>query len=230
MSMSQVWHTQVASPTEPPDGKSMEGSDGTSIEGLECTICFSSYDNTFKTPKLLECQHTFCLECLSRLMATMPAEQAGDIVCPLCRHQTAVPDNGTPALQTSQDLLAKLPPQLQLEESVWVEGKKLCRKKSSADSGNTDLCICIDIGEDKQENSSPEPESNNGGEHCCSFLGDWKRLVLLMVVLIMFAGIVLWPVQCMLVTENLSCAPNHPNTTPEPMSTLLPSTITFRHS
>ncbi|XP_051895206.1 RING finger protein 223 [Pristis pectinata] len=224
---NHVWHTQAVSSEEPPAGKSVDGSDRNSMEGLECAICFSSYDNIFKTPKLLECQHTFCLECLSRLMATMPAEQASDIVCPLCRHQTALPDNGTPALQTSQDLLAKLPPQLQLEEPVWVEGRKLCHKKSSAESGSTDFCICIDIGEDKQENSPPATDSNNEGRNCFSFLGDWKRLVLFIVVLLMFVGIVLWPVQCMIVTRNLSCAPNQPATTLDPATTLVPFSTPF---
>lgn len=218
---NQVWNTEMSASVEAPAGTSVESPDKDSMEGLECTICFSAYDNIFKTPKLLECQHTFCLECLSRLMASMPTEESADIVCPLCRQHTVVPDHGTPALRTSQDLLAKLPPQLQLEEPVWAEGKKLCHKSSDA-LGTTDLCICIDIGEGKQEN--PSPESNSEGSNCFSFLGEWKRLVLFIVVLIMFVGIVLWPIQCMVITKNLSCAPIAPAPTVGPTTTPVPFT------
>ncbi|XP_078281654.1 RING finger protein 223-like [Rhinoraja longicauda] len=220
--LNQVWHTEMsATPKETPAGESVECPEKNSMEGVECTICFSSYDNIFKTPKVLECRHTFCLECLSRLLASMPTEETGDIVCPLCRQHTAVPDHGTPALRTSQDLLAKLPPQLQLEEPVWAEGKKLCHKNPDV-SGTTDLCICIDIGEGKQENPSPEAESE--GRNCFSFLGEWKRLVLFIVVLVMFVGIVLWPIQCMIVTKNLSCASIAPVPAAEPTTALVPFT------
>ncbi|XP_067826176.1 RING finger protein 223-like [Heptranchias perlo] len=220
MSVStQVWHTEASSAVESPDGNS--------VEGLECTICFSSYDNIFKTPKLLECQHAFCLECLARLVATMPADQTTTIICPLCRSQTAMPDNGTPALRTSQELLAKLPPQLQLEEPVWVEGKKLCYKSPmEPGSGNSDFCICIDIGETKPENSSPPAtERNNNVLNCFGLLGDWKRLVLFVLVMTIFVGVVLWPLQCMIATRSLSCAGTRPGPTLAPIGTTLQSPI-----
>ncbi|XP_067872858.1 RING finger protein 223 [Heterodontus francisci] len=195
---TEVWHTEAS--------RAVESLDGNSVEGLECAICFSSYDNIFKTPKLLECQHAFCLECLARLVATIPADQTTEIICPLCRSQTAMPDNGTPALKTSQELLSKLPPQLQLEEPVWVDGKKLCCKKST-EPGNSDFCICIDIGETKPENPSSRPaERDNRLLNCFGLFGDWKRLVLFILVLIIFLGVVLWPLRCAISTRNLSCA------------------------
>ncbi|XP_038629233.1 RING finger protein 223 [Scyliorhinus canicula] len=205
MSVStEVWHTEAASALESPDGNS-EG-------GLECTICFSSYDNIFKTPKLLECQHAFCLECLARLVATIPEDQTPAVTCPLCRGQTALPDNGTPALKTSQELLSKLPPHLQLEEPVWVEGKKLCCKNSS-EPGNSDFCICIDIGESKLASSSPpSTATDNRLLNCYGLFGDWKRLILFTLVLIIFLGIVLWPLRCAIATQNLSCRVRPPPT------------------
>ncbi|XP_078414000.1 RING finger protein 223 isoform X1 [Cetorhinus maximus] len=214
MSVStEVWHTEGSSAVESPDGNS-EG-------GLECTICFSSYDNIFKTPKLLECQHAFCLECLARLAATIPTDQTPDIICPLCRGHTALPDDGPPALKTSQELLSKLPPQLQLEEPVWVEGKKLCCKNSK-EPGNSDFCICIDIGETKPENSSPPPAATDNRQLTFfGLLGDWKRLVLFIMVLIIFLGVVLWPLRCAIATQNLSCSV-YPPATFAPVTTSTP--------
>uniref|UniRef100_UPI00398F68BC RING finger protein 223-like n=1 Tax=Pristiophorus japonicus TaxID=55135 RepID=UPI00398F68BC len=203
----QVWHTEAPSP--------VESSDGTSVGGLECTICFSSYDNIFKTPKLLKCQHTFCLECLARLMATMPTDQATDIICPLCRRQTPMPDSGTPALRTSQELLAKLPTELQFEEPVWMEGRKLCYKRPT-EPGDSDFCVCIDLGETKPENPATAPERNNGIRNCFGLFGDWKRLILLILIVIIFLGVVLWPLQCVITMRNLSCSQRQPESTLAP--------------
>ncbi|XP_038052516.1 E3 ubiquitin-protein ligase TRIM56-like [Patiria miniata] len=60
---------------------------------LECPICYCR----FTDPKILDCLHSFCLNCLDKLM-TSQQPQADKIPCPVCRRVTAVPDTGLQGL------------------------------------------------------------------------------------------------------------------------------------
>ncbi|KAI4892732.1 hypothetical protein NFI96_009607 [Prochilodus magdalenae] len=162
--------------------------------GPECSICYSSYDNTFKTPKILECNHTFCLECLSRFITISPEKEGSQITCPLCRKPTSVPENGPPALTTSLEVLGQLPSHQQQENNVWLDGMKLCYSNPTAPD-----CICIDIGSSKQERQETrqEPRESCGNRllRFLGFYGDWKRLLIFIVLLLVVFGIILWPIQ-----------------------------------
>ena len=204
----QIWHMQVDPQDSPGEMKKV-----LVMSQPECSICYNSYDNVFKTPKQLECTHTFCLECLSRLMAVSVADQDGDgstrLSCPFCRHPTMLPEEGPPALTTSHEVLCKLPSHQQQEEPVWLEGEKLCYKSSRQDAGSgaTDstsaFCICIDIGASKTVDAPNQTQPRTTG--LLDRLADWKRMVLFIVLMVLLVVVVLWPLQCVFSTGNMRC-------------------------
>ena len=67
---------------------------------LECPICLEE----FKTPKMLPCQHSFCMEdCLKNLVDSNSVSK--EIICPICRKKCSVPRKGFPNNYTLQSLL-----------------------------------------------------------------------------------------------------------------------------
>ncbi|XP_066436209.1 E3 ubiquitin-protein ligase RNF183 [Eleutherodactylus coqui] len=54
----------------------------------ECPVCWNPYNNMFRTPKLLSCHHTFCMECLAHLSFATPMRNR--LQCPLCRQITTL--------------------------------------------------------------------------------------------------------------------------------------------
>ncbi|XP_063791609.1 E3 ubiquitin-protein ligase RNF183 [Pseudophryne corroboree] len=54
----------------------------------ECPVCWNPYNNTFRTPKLLKCHHSFCMECLARL--SFMTQIRNRLQCPLCRDTTVL--------------------------------------------------------------------------------------------------------------------------------------------
>ncbi|XP_014718690.1 RING finger protein 223 [Equus asinus] len=240
----QVWHTATprhsrSSPTatvprtpssasSPRSPSSASGPRSPSTPGsekvaspLECSICFSGYDNIFKTPKELSCTHVFCLECLARLAAAQPMGQPGGeaVPCPFCRQPTAVPAAGAPALRTSHQLQARMPAHLQHEEPVWLEGTRLCCCPPPAAPGLTAPgFMCVDVGLRKPaEPAAPPPtlgptRPQGRLAHCWACCRAWRRVALVTALLLLLFCVVLWPVQCALKTGNLRCLPRAPTT------------------
>ncbi|XP_005888973.2 RING finger protein 223 [Bos mutus] len=231
----QVWHTTMpptsrSSPTatlpRSPSSASSPRSPGTPgsekvASPLECSICFSGYDNIFKTPKELSCTHVFCLECLARLAAAQPTGQPGSeaVPCPFCRQPTAVPAAGAPALRTSRQLQARMPAHLQQEEPVWLEGTKLCYYPPPSVPGPVEPgFMCVDIGPSKPPEPAvpvptPDPAHRRGPlARCWARCRDWRRVALITALLLVLFCVVLWPVQCALKTGSLRCLPRPPST------------------
>ncbi|XP_068454226.1 RING finger protein 223 [Clinocottus analis] len=226
----QIWHMQLGS-----QGAAGEPKKKVSVVSQpECSICYNTYDNVFKTPKVLECTHTFCLECLSRLMAVSLAEQDGNgnggnqLSCPFCRHPTTLPEDGPPALTTSREVLCKLPSHQQQEQPVWLEGEKLCYKSSArdVDSGAPEspkaFCICIDIGANKAVDAPIQTPTRTFG--LLYRLADWKRMVLFVVLIVLLVVVVLWPLQCVFSSGNMRCMQDQV----EPRPTATPSAAALR--
>ena len=60
---------------------------------LECSICLDSFTN----PKLLQCFHVFCKDCLEPLV--LRSQHGLSLRCPNCRRSTLLPENGVSGLQ-----------------------------------------------------------------------------------------------------------------------------------
>uniref|UniRef100_A0A3P9L4V4 RING-type domain-containing protein n=1 Tax=Oryzias latipes TaxID=8090 RepID=A0A3P9L4V4_ORYLA len=98
------------------------GSDpGLPCPDLECSICFTQFNNVFRCPKMLHCKHTFCLECLARI--NVKSAEPNAIQCPLCRGLTTLPTLGLPKLATDSDVLSYLPAAMQ---RVYTEESCFC--------------------------------------------------------------------------------------------------------
>ena len=65
-------------------------------EQLNCAICLDTYTD----PKLLQCFHVYCRQCLVKLVVR---DQQGQLIltCPTCRQATPVPANGVAGLQSA---------------------------------------------------------------------------------------------------------------------------------
>ncbi|KAM4697176.1 E3 ubiquitin-protein ligase RNF183-like [Rhinophrynus dorsalis] len=93
----------------------------------ECPICFATYDNVFKTPLLLPCSHTFCMECLSKLCVFH--KEMDTFSCPMCRASVTIPAGGIPKLPPDMSIVSQFPPWIGQLQNVWMEGSKLCWRK-----------------------------------------------------------------------------------------------------
>ena len=62
----------------------------------ECSICKEAY----RQPKILDCVHSFCENCLDEYHTTK-YKDAVMIPCPLCRRETQLPTMGVPGLKTN---------------------------------------------------------------------------------------------------------------------------------
>ncbi|AWO97578.1 Hypothetical protein SMAX5B_001483 [Scophthalmus maximus] len=81
---------------------------------VECPICYQEYNQYNKCPRMLECLHVFCTECLQRIHPCRcePPDHRSPpaIPCPLCRHLTPLESGDALSLPSNSRILARLPP------------------------------------------------------------------------------------------------------------------------
>ncbi|KAM9447198.1 E3 ubiquitin-protein ligase RNF183 [Clarias gariepinus] len=115
---------------------------------LECAVCFSQFNNVFNTPKVLQCGHTFCLECLARI--NVKSSQPESLQCPLCRAYTPLPTLGLPKLDTDTTVLSCLPDTMQHVYSIrFNRGKgklQIKRVPSSVPASLNNQRRSLDLG------------------------------------------------------------------------------------
>ena len=80
---------------------------------VECPICYQEYNQYNKCPRMLDCLHVFCTECLQRIQLR-PSEPSDAhsppaIPCPLCRHLTPLETRDALSLPCSSRVLSTLP-------------------------------------------------------------------------------------------------------------------------
>uniref|UniRef100_A0A3Q3A7C6 Ring finger protein 183 n=1 Tax=Kryptolebias marmoratus TaxID=37003 RepID=A0A3Q3A7C6_KRYMA len=135
------------------EGDGRQDPDEDDGEDRECNVCFCSYDNVFKTPKLLACGHTFCLECLARINVT--SQEIKSLTCPMCRELTELPHGrDLPRLGNNQHIIDKLPAEMQRALSIRFkrsQGKLMLKHpppkgKPSSVSGAAAAASVLDVG------------------------------------------------------------------------------------
>ena len=101
-------------------------------EALECSICCELFDDQTRCPRLLSCGHSFCSDCLEKLL------NEKTINCPTCRNAVSVPAGvaGLPKNFALLDILLTMP-QKQEED----EGSPICETCDDEQHPATSCCL-----------------------------------------------------------------------------------------
>ncbi|XP_016123477.1 RING finger protein 225-like [Sinocyclocheilus grahami] len=127
------------------------------LQDTECIVCFCSFDNVFKAPKLLSCGHTFCLECLARI--NVNSAEIKTLTCPVCRELTEIQHGrDLPRLGNNEDIFRKLPAEMQQALSVRFKrskGKLVLKNPPPNSSIKTTLNLPVLKKKEEQAGGNP---------------------------------------------------------------------------
>ena len=104
----------------------------------ECSICFEQTS----LPKVLPCQHTFCLNCLTKTVDSIMKK----IQCAVCRKVHNLPNNGVKGFPNNLTLMT-------LIDSMKISvGKKRKREEVVLDHMQRKNCVLYDHDDEKIAN------------------------------------------------------------------------------
>ena len=103
------------------------------LDRVSCPICMEKYNADVHVPKILPCEHTFCLACLASISTSM--DRVDEVECPVCRAKHSVPPHGFITSRAALDIID------QLEKDTAPSPSKLTFSKHwSAEC----VLVCID--------------------------------------------------------------------------------------
>ncbi|XP_070560300.1 E3 ubiquitin-protein ligase TRIM56-like [Ptychodera flava] len=106
-------------------------------EFLKCPICCEDAIN----PKVLPCLHSFCLNCLKKLVNA----ESKNLVCPKCRQEVELPESGVTGLQDNffiSDLAESVSNWKSVEDK---ENQPVCSGCISRDAATARCLTCLDF-------------------------------------------------------------------------------------
>ncbi|XP_038056771.1 E3 ubiquitin-protein ligase TRIM71-like [Patiria miniata] len=136
---------------------------------LECPICCC----LFKDPKMLDCLHSFCLNCLEEMMSKQKPK-AKKITCPVCRRETQVPDGGLQSLSSSF-FLSSLVDEVKQQEAALGEASAPTATCDCGE-GKEAMWRCLDCSDNLcQKCREAHERVKSTKDHQIILLGDWHK-------------------------------------------------------
>ena len=111
--------------------------DKISKDRLECPICMKCY----MQPKLLDCLHSFCQNCLQELRDRQDKENR-KLTCPVCRHETILTEKEVAALPNDIKLSAMVEEVNMQKKLLQGQGSEI--KCQACDDRNQAISRCMD--------------------------------------------------------------------------------------
>lgn len=138
---------------------------------LDCKICYSRYDATYRRPKVLQCQHRLCCKCLHRLLLQSGEELV--VTCPFCRQETHIRHNQLWLMEEDTQVLSVLIKdqfQRKLQTRIQTEartgsGEVLLSPASLSDSDCL-LITVLEVAEDSSLSALSAICRPAGSAHC----------------------------------------------------------------
>ena len=123
----------------------MRATSGSREDLFSCLLCVES----FRKPKILECQHAFCEQCLQLYYKTYKGiqyEQQGVFVpCPTCRKLTKVPSDGLNALDHHRydDRMVELKRKMSTISGISIQKCDVCVFKNKLEESEYYCSKCL---------------------------------------------------------------------------------------